>query len=59
MKIPIFGRSIDWTHKLVNLNVGRQKVKESPPYDPTMKVDRPYERLFHGYYGGVRPSHPL
>jgi sporulation protein YlmC with PRC-barrel domain len=56
---PRSAKTIDWAHKLVNLNVVRQKVKDSPAYDPSYNIDRAYERNFHSYYGGVRPSHPL
>jgi hypothetical protein len=56
---PGSAQAIDWTHKLVNLNVSRQKVKDSPPYDASTIVDMSYRRRFHGYYGGVPPSHPL
>jgi sporulation protein YlmC with PRC-barrel domain len=56
---PRSTKTIDWTHKLVNLNVDRRKVKDSPAYDTATQVDRPYERRFHLYYGGVRPSHPV
>ena len=49
-------REIDWTDKLVNLNVDRQRVKDSPAYDAATTVDRAYERHFHSYYGDVRPS---
>ena len=56
---PRSAQTIDWQHKLVNLNVNRQKVKDSPTYDASTTIDRPYERQFHSYYGGVRPSHPL
>ncbi len=51
-------QTIDWTHKLVNLNVVRRVIKDSPAYEPGMIIDRAYERHFHSYYGGVRPSHP-
>ena len=51
-------QTIDWTHKLVNLNVDRRVIKDSPAYEPGMIIDRAYERHFHSYYGGVRPSHP-
>jgi len=53
---PRSAREIDWTDKLVNLNVDRQRVKDSPPYDASMKVDRAYEKDFHRYYGDIRPS---
>jgi hypothetical protein len=50
---PRSARKIDWTHKLVNLDVDRQKVKESPAYDPSTTVDRAYEKHFHRYYADV------
>jgi hypothetical protein len=46
--------AIDWSDRLVNLNVNRQKVKDSPEYDATTTIDQAYERRFHDYYGGVR-----
>jgi hypothetical protein len=56
---PRSAQTIDWSKKLVNLNVDRQRVKASPAYDASMTVDRAYERQFHDYYGGVRPNPPL
>jgi hypothetical protein len=44
-------REIDWTDKLVNLGVVRQKVKDSPTYDPSITVDRAYDDKFLTYYG--------
>ena len=52
---PRLARGIDWSDRLVNLNVDRQRVKDSPPYDASIAVDRAYERHFHDYYGDVRP----
>jgi sporulation protein YlmC with PRC-barrel domain len=48
--------AIDWTDDLVNINVGRQRVKDSPAYDGNTTVDRAYERKYHNYYGEVRPD---
>jgi hypothetical protein len=53
---PRLVRGIDWTDNLVNLNVDRQRVKDSPTYDPTTTVDRAYENHFHNYYADVRPG---
>jgi hypothetical protein len=53
---PRSAREIDWTDKLVNVDVDRQRVKESPEYDASTTVDWAYEKHFHSYYGGVRPS---
>ncbi len=53
---PRSAREIDWTDQLVNLDVDRQTVKESPTYDATTTVDRAYEKHFHSYYDDARPS---
>ena len=53
---PRSAREIDWTNRLVNLNVDRQRVKDSPAYDASTTVDRAYEQQFHSYYGDVRPG---
>jgi sporulation protein YlmC with PRC-barrel domain len=53
---PRLARGVDWTDKLVNLSVDRQKVKDSPAYDASITVDRAYEKHFHSYYGDVRQS---
>lgn len=55
---PRSAREIDWTDKLVNLDVDRQMVKDSPAYDPSTTVDRAYEKHFHSYYSDVRPIGP-
>jgi hypothetical protein len=36
--------------KLVNLDVDRQKVKDSPIYDAFTIVGRAYDEHFHNYY---------
>jgi hypothetical protein len=48
---PRSAREIDWRHKLVNLSVNRQRVKDSPQYDSTTIVDRGFEERFHQHYG--------
>jgi hypothetical protein len=53
---PRSAREIDWKDKLVNLNVDRQTVKDSPAYDASTMVDRTYEKHFHNYYGEIRPG---
>ncbi len=37
---PHSAREIDWADKLVNLNIDRQTVKDSPAYDPSTIVNR-------------------
>jgi sporulation protein YlmC with PRC-barrel domain len=53
---PRSAREIDWADRLVNLNVDRQRVKDSPAYDASTTVDRAYEKHFHNHYGDGRPS---
>ena len=47
-------QEIDWTDKLVKINVDRQEVKDSPAYYAAATVDRDYEKRFHGYYDRIR-----
>jgi len=53
-KILVSSRSageIDWTDRLVNLDVDRQRIKDSPAYDPTITIDRAYDEKLLTYYG--------
>lgn len=43
-------RKIDWVEKLIYLNVDRETVKKSPPYDPTITVDGAYDKKYLAYY---------
>jgi hypothetical protein len=44
-------REIDWAERQIHLDVDRQKVKDSPSYDPSITVDGAYEENFLTYYG--------
>jgi len=48
---PLSIREIDGTFKLVNLNVLRQMVKDSPAYDSSTLIDAVYDDAFLAYYG--------
>ena len=48
---PSSVRSIDRPNRLVHLDVNRQKVKDSPRYDPSKTVDGAYDEAFLWYYG--------
>jgi sporulation protein YlmC with PRC-barrel domain len=54
---PQSARQIDWTDRLVNLDVDRQKVKDSPTYDASRTIDGAYEDRFRNYYGDIRASY--
>jgi hypothetical protein len=53
---PRSAHEIDWTEKLVNLDVNRKTIKDSPSYDPAATIDRAYEKQFHAHYGNDRPG---
>jgi len=44
-------REIGWSDGLIHLDVNRQKVKDGPPYDPSITVDGAYDEKFLTYYG--------
>ena len=48
---PRSAREFEWADKLVNLDVDRQRVKDSPAYDTSITVDGAYEEKFLTYYG--------
>jgi sporulation protein YlmC with PRC-barrel domain len=48
---PFAVKSIDWGEQQIHLNVTRERVKGSPPWDPVEAVEEMYERRLHGYYG--------
>lgn len=48
---------VNWTDSLVNLNVDRQTVRDSPAYGASTTVDPAYEANFHSHYNRVRSGH--
>jgi hypothetical protein len=48
---PYSVREIDWAGRLIQVDVNRQKIKDSPPYHPSITVDGAYEEKFLTYYG--------
>jgi len=54
--LPRTVEEIDWTESLVDLNIKRSTITDSPPYDSTTIIDADYEENFLNYYGGHRPG---
>jgi hypothetical protein len=52
---PEWVRDIDWEKHEVWVDVRRQTIEESPPYDPSAPVNREYEVQVYDYYG--RPKY--
>ncbi len=48
---PRSATEIDWTERLVRLDIDRQRVKDSPIYDASTTIDRAYDEKFLTYYG--------
>lgn len=48
---PYAVQSIDWGDRQVRLNVSRDQVKASPPWNAADVVERIYERRLHDHYG--------
>jgi PRC-barrel domain protein len=48
---PYSVREIDWSGRLVHINVNRQRVKGSSPYDPRITVDGAYDDKLLTYCG--------
>jgi len=51
---PLTVREIDWSDRQVRLGTDRQRVKDSPAYDPSTTVDPVYEGSVHKHYGDLR-----
>jgi sporulation protein YlmC with PRC-barrel domain len=42
---------IDWSTRQVELDVSREQVKASPPWDPVVAIDTYYQQRLHNHYG--------
>lgn len=52
---PEWVKQISWDNQTVDVDVDREKVKNSPPYNPSDPVNREYETQMYDYYG--RPKY--
>jgi hypothetical protein len=44
-------KKVDWSDRLVNIDVDRHKVEDSPAYDATRTIDGAFDEKFLTYYG--------
>jgi uncharacterized protein YrrD len=44
-------KEIDWFTKIIQVGIDRAKVKASPPYNPQMTSDGPFNERSHQYFG--------
>lgn len=47
---PFWVERIDWTGRSVAMNLSRDQIEESPPYDPKQPVSDEYEARLHRHY---------
>ncbi len=52
---PTWIDSIDWAEKKVKVDLPREKIKDSPEYDPSDLVNREYDVRLYDFYG--RPKY--
>ena len=43
-------KGVDWSERHVRLDIARERVKSSPPWDPAQAISNEYERRLHGHY---------
>jgi sporulation protein YlmC with PRC-barrel domain len=48
---PYSVREIEWSDKHIRLDLGREQIKDSPPWDPEEIIDQAYEEKLHSHYG--------
>jgi hypothetical protein len=48
---PQWIRDVSWTESKVTVNLSRQTIKDAPPYDSTIPLDRNMELGIHNHYG--------
>lgn len=49
--VPKWVESISWAAKRLNVDILREAIKESPPFDPSVPINRRYEEHLFDYYG--------
>ncbi|MCW6511903.1 PRC-barrel domain-containing protein [Lichenifustis flavocetrariae] len=48
---PYAVKAVSWRAREIRLDVGRERVKSSPPWDPIAMIDQVYEKKLHTHYG--------
>ena len=52
---PGWIKSVSWADRHVHLNMSREAIRSSPPFNPSEPVNRSYEEKLYDYYGRPRP----
>jgi stress response protein YsnF len=52
---PAWAEQVNWVERKVYVDLGRETIKNSPEFDPSMPINREYEVRLYDYYG--RPKY--
>jgi len=47
---PAWVEKVDWAEGKVRVNLSRERIRHSPPYNPSAPIDRDYESRLYDYY---------
>ena len=48
---PAWAEQVNWVERKVYVDLGRETIKSSPEFDPSMPVNREYEARLYDFYG--------
>jgi hypothetical protein len=48
---PAWAEQVSWVERKVHVELGRETIKNSPEFDPSMPVNREYEARLYDFYG--------
>ena len=52
---PRYIESVRWENRHVNLNITKEQIKASPPFNASEPINRDYEERLYDYYGRPKP----
>jgi len=48
---PMWAKSINWSEQLIEVDVSKEHIQDSPEYDPMVPIDQVYELSLYDHYG--------
>lgn len=52
---PDWLQRVDWSERMVHVDLKKDRIKDCPPYDPGKPVNLEYEKKLYDYYGREHP----
>jgi len=53
--VPSWVQKVDWSERMVYVDLQKDTIRESPLFDPSVPINRDYEQRLYDYYG--RPAY--